>query len=42
QALLNNLPNSDRVIMHGEVVQLDSDSMRPQHNVMLILLSDVL
>ncbi|CAG9540323.1 unnamed protein product [Cercopithifilaria johnstoni] len=41
-ALLNNLPNSDRVIMHGEVVQLDSDSMRPQHNVMLILLSDVL
>ncbi|VBB27067.1 unnamed protein product [Acanthocheilonema viteae] len=39
-ALLNNLPNSDRVVMHGEVVQLDSDSMRPQHNVMLILLSD--
>uniref|UniRef100_A0A0R3RQK9 Exocyst complex component 8 n=1 Tax=Elaeophora elaphi TaxID=1147741 RepID=A0A0R3RQK9_9BILA len=39
-ALLNNLPNSDRVIMHGEVVQLDSDSMRPQHNIMLILLSD--
>uniref|UniRef100_A0A915PWW9 Exocyst complex component 8 n=1 Tax=Setaria digitata TaxID=48799 RepID=A0A915PWW9_9BILA len=38
--LLNNLPNSDRVIMHGEVVQLDSDSMRPQHNIMLILLSD--
>lgn len=26
--------------MHGEVVQLDNDSMRPQHNVMLILLSD--
>ncbi|EJD74379.1 hypothetical protein LOAG_18298 [Loa loa] len=38
--LLNNLPNSNRVIMHGEVVQLDSDSMKPQHNVMLILLSD--
>ncbi|KAM3721321.1 Exocyst complex component [Dirofilaria immitis] len=39
-AVLNNLPNSDRVITHGEVVQLDSDSMRPQYNVMLILLSD--
>lgn len=26
--------------MHSEVIQLDSDSMRPQHNVMLILLSD--
>lgn len=40
QSMLNNLPTSDRVIMHGEVVQLDSDNMRPQHNVMLILLSD--
>ncbi|VIO96675.1 Uncharacterized protein BM_BM7247 [Brugia malayi] len=39
-SMLNNLPTSDRVIMHGEVVQLDSDNMRPQHNVMLILLSD--
>ncbi|VDK65148.1 unnamed protein product [Onchocerca ochengi] len=38
--LLNNLSSSDRVIMHGEVVQLYSDSMRPQYNVMLILLSD--
>ncbi|VDK36596.1 unnamed protein product [Gongylonema pulchrum] len=38
--VLNNLPNSDRVIMHGEVIQLDNDSMRPQHTVMLILLSD--
>ncbi|EJW75868.1 PH domain-containing protein [Wuchereria bancrofti] len=39
-SMLNNLPTSDRVIMHGEVVQLESDNMRPQHNVMLILLSD--
>lgn len=40
QAVLNNLPSPDRLIIHGEVVQVDSESMRPQHNVMLILLSD--
>ncbi|VDN01465.1 unnamed protein product [Thelazia callipaeda] len=39
-ALLNNLSNSDQIIMYGEVIQLDNDSMRPQQSVMLILLSD--
>ncbi|VDN59892.1 unnamed protein product [Dracunculus medinensis] len=38
--ILNSLPSSERVIMYGEVTQLDSDNKRPLNPALLILLSD--
>uniref|UniRef100_A0A915BQF9 Exocyst complex component 8 n=2 Tax=Parascaris univalens TaxID=6257 RepID=A0A915BQF9_PARUN len=38
--VLNSMTSSDRVILHGEVTQLDSDSKQPLHAAMLVLLTD--
>ncbi|VDK45121.1 unnamed protein product [Anisakis simplex] len=40
QGVLNSLSNSERVILHGEVMQLDIDSKQPLHPAMLVLLTD--
>uniref|UniRef100_A0A0N5AU38 Exocyst complex component 8 n=1 Tax=Syphacia muris TaxID=451379 RepID=A0A0N5AU38_9BILA len=39
-SLLNNLSDSNRLFLFGEVTQLDSDNKRPLHPVLLVLLSD--